>query len=155
MPDAASPARGQADFDAPAGRTVMEVLDIETVELTPDRVVLRVPVTQKVHQPYGILHGGVSALMAETAASYGGALSVPSGCHVVGIELNASHLRPVRRGTVTATATPVRKGRAIQVWDVSLVDDAGRDICRARCTLAVVNSPPPRPQGGNSLPDGS
>lgn len=146
-------------------RTVMGVLGIEAVEATPDRVVLSVPVTYKVHQPYGILHGGVSALLAETAASYGGNLSAPPGHHVVGIELNASHLRPMRHGVLTATATPIRRGRAIQVWDVVLTDDQGRDICRARCTLAVIRSPggpaagspedapePPsdaRPTGGN------
>jgi|SRR6185437_10516961 len=118
--------------------TVGEVLDIETVEATGDRVVLRLPVTWKVHQPYGILHGGVSALLAESAASFGAALSVPPGHQVVGIELNASHLRAVRDGTLTAVATPIRKGRTVQVWDIALTDDAGRDICRARCTMAVI-----------------
>ena len=129
------------DFDELAQHTVMGVLGIETVEATPDRVTLRVPVTAKVHQPSGLLHGGVSALLAETAASYGGALSAPEGHGVVGIELNASHLRAMREGTLTAVATPIRRGRTIQVWDISLNDDAGRDICRARCTLAVVLAP--------------
>jgi uncharacterized protein (TIGR00369 family) len=121
--------------------TVGEVLDIETVEATPERVVLRLPVTSKVHQPYGVLHGGVSALLAESAASFGGAVSVPPGQSVVGIELNASHLRPMTTGTLTAVATPVRKGRTIQVWDIALTDDADRAICRARCTLAVIARP--------------
>jgi 1,4-dihydroxy-2-naphthoyl-CoA hydrolase len=118
--------------------TVGEVLDIETVEATPERVVLRLPVTWKTHQPYGVLHGGVSALLAETAASFGGAVSVPPGQSVVGIELNASHLRPMTAGTLTAVATPIRKGRTVQVSDVALTDDDDRAICRARCTLAVV-----------------
>jgi 1,4-dihydroxy-2-naphthoyl-CoA hydrolase len=126
--------------------TVGAVLDIETVEATPERVVLRLPVTSKVHQPYGVLHGGVSALLAESAASFGGAVSVPPGQSVVGIELNASHLRPMTTGTLTAVATPVRKGRTIQVWDIALTDDDDRAICRARCTLAVI--PEPRPAGG-------
>ncbi len=134
---------GPIDFDALSERTVGAVLGIETVEATPDRVVLRLPVTWKVHQPYGILHGGVSALLAESAASYGGALSVPPGKLVVGIELNASHLRPMREGVLTATATPVRKGRTVQVWEIALVGDDGRAVCRARCTLAVVDAVAP------------
>src|SRR6185437_1222276 len=91
--------------------TVGEVLDIETVEATGDRVVLRLPVTWKVHQPYGILHGGVSALLAESAASLGASLAAGGDRQVVGIELNASHLRAVSDGHLTATATPLRVGR--------------------------------------------
>src|SRR5579875_3881992 len=118
------------------GRGVMGLLGIETVSATPERVELRVRVDDRLHQPYGILHGGVSALLAETAASFGGALAAPAGHHVVGIEINASHLRPMREGTLTAVATPIRAGRTVQVWDVALSDQAGRAICRARCTLA-------------------
>ncbi|HEX3948010.1 MAG TPA: PaaI family thioesterase [Acidimicrobiales bacterium] len=120
-------------------RTVGALLGIETVEVSPDRVELRLPVTWKVHQPYGILHGGVSALLAESAASIGGAVSVAPGQQVVGVELNASHLRPMTEGTLIAVATPVRKGRTIQVWDIALADDTGRAICRSRCTLAVID----------------
>lgn len=141
-PTASETASETADDPGPLALgqgTVGEVLEIETVEATGERVVLRLPVTWKVHQPYGILHGGVSALLAESAASYGAALSVPPGHQVVGVELNASHLRSVRDGTLTAVATPIRKGRTVQVWDIALTDDAGRDICRARCTLAVID----------------
>lgn len=119
---------------------VMAVLGVETLEATATRVVLRVPVTERVHQPMGLLHGGVSALLAETAASYGAALAAPPGHRVMGIELNASHLRGMRHGTLTATATPARVGRTVQVWDIDLTDEAGRRICRARCTLAVSGS---------------
>jgi 1,4-dihydroxy-2-naphthoyl-CoA hydrolase len=108
------------------------------VEAGPERVVLRVPVTWKVHQPYGILHGGVSALLAESAASFGGALAAGPDRRVVGIELNASHLRSVRDGHLTATATPLRVGRTVQVWEIALTDDDDRAICQARCTLAVL-----------------
>jgi uncharacterized protein (TIGR00369 family) len=110
---------------------------------------MRVPVTERVHQPYGILHGGVSALLAESAASYGGALAAPPGHHIVGIELNASHLRPMRDGVLTAVATPIRTGKTVQVWDIQLSDDGGRAICRARCTLAVVRSPGGAPGSGS------
>jgi len=130
----------------PDGRqSIHELLDVEVVEAGPARVVLRLPVDWKVHQPYGILHGGVSALLAESAASLGGAISAPPGKAVVGIELNASHLRSVQDGVLTAVATPIRKGRTIQVWDIAVTDDAGRDICRARCSLAVIDAPNPSP----------
>jgi 1,4-dihydroxy-2-naphthoyl-CoA hydrolase len=120
---------------------VHELLGVTTVEATPDRVVMTLPVDWKAHQPYGILHGGVSALLAESAASFGAAVSVPSGKYVVGIELNASHLRSMRSGVLTATATPVRKGRTVQVWAVHLTDETGKAICEARCTLAVIDTP--------------
>ena len=120
---------------------VHAALGMSVVEVSADRAVVTVPVTERVHQPYGLLHGGVSALLAESAASIGGAASVPAGKAVVGIELNASHLHSVRRGTLTAVATPLRKGRTIQVWDIAVSDDADRLICQARCTLAVVDAP--------------
>lgn len=145
MPDGSpstDPAVGSSvDFDEINKKTVAGLLNVETVEASRERVVLRLPVTWKTHQPFGVLHGGVSALLAETAASYGGSLSVPRGKSVVGIELNASHLRPMREGMLTATATPVRAGRSIQVWSVALTDDDGRAVCEARCTLAVVDQP--------------
>jgi 1,4-dihydroxy-2-naphthoyl-CoA hydrolase len=117
------------------------LLDVEVIEATPERVVLRLPVDSRVHQPYGILHGGVSALLAESAASFGGALNAEPGQGVVGIELNASHLRSLRTGHLTATATPIRVGRTIHVWRIDLTDDEGRDICAARCSLAVIDAP--------------
>jgi 1,4-dihydroxy-2-naphthoyl-CoA hydrolase len=118
------------------------LLDVEVVEATPERVVMRLPVDTRVHQPYGILHGGVSALLAESAASYGAALNAGPGRGVVGIELNASHLRSLREGHLTATATPIRVGRTVQVWRIALADDEGRSICEARCSLAVIDAPP-------------
>ena len=113
-------------------------LDIREVELHPDRVVLEVPIGPKVHQPYGILHGGVSALLAESAASMGGALSVGPEQIVVGVELNCSHLRSASSGVLRAVATPIRRGRTLQVWRIELTDDQDRAICEARCTLAVL-----------------
>ncbi|MEO9181348.1 MAG: PaaI family thioesterase [Acidimicrobiales bacterium] len=121
---------------------VNKQLGIHVVELTPEKVVLQVEVGPKVHQPYGILHGGVSALMAEGAASIGGAISVQPGEIVVGTELNCSHLRSMTSGTLTAIATPIRKGRTVHVWGIELTDDEGRMICVARCTLQVLKAPP-------------
>jgi uncharacterized protein (TIGR00369 family) len=122
--------------------TLHELLGIEIVLLSPEKVIMRVPVGPKVHQPYGVLHGGVSALLAEGAASIGGALSVGPDQFVVGTELNCSHLRSVSSGILTATATPIRKGRAVQVWGIDLTDDQGRLISVARCSLQVLKVPP-------------
>jgi len=134
-----APGDGPAPPDGNA--SIHELLDVEILEAGPQRVVMRIPVTWKVHQPYGILHGGVSALLAESAASIGAGLAAERGRSVVGIELNASHLRSVRDGHLTAEATPVRVGRTIQVWRISLTDDEGRAICEARCTLSVLGAP--------------
>jgi uncharacterized protein (TIGR00369 family) len=120
---------------------VHALLDVEVVEASAQRVELRVAVGPNVHQPFGILHGGVSALLAESAASIGGSLAAPEGHTVVGIELNASHLRPMRDGTLTAVATPARVGRRVQVWTIDLHDAEGRAICVARCSLAVIEVP--------------
>jgi 1,4-dihydroxy-2-naphthoyl-CoA hydrolase len=126
----------------PSGRhDIHELLDVEVLEASPEKVVLRLPVTWKVHQPYGILHGGVSALLAESAASFGASLAAGPDRQVVGIEINASHLRGMREGNLTASATPVRVGRTVQVWSIDLTDDDGRAICTARCTLAVIGAP--------------
>jgi uncharacterized protein (TIGR00369 family) len=120
---------------------VNDLLDIETVLATPEKVVMRVKVDHKVHQPFGILHGGVSALLAEGAASIGGAVSVGPDQIVVGTELNCSHLRSMSSGTLTATATPIRKGRTVHVWGIELTDDQDRLICVARCSLQVLKAP--------------
>lgn len=126
----------------PSGRhDIHELLDVEVIEASPEKVVLRVPVTWKVHQPYGILHGGVSALLAESAASFGASLAAGSDRRVAGIELNASHLRGLQDGHLTATATPLRIGRTVQVWSIALTDDNDRAICAARCTVAVLEGP--------------
>jgi 1,4-dihydroxy-2-naphthoyl-CoA hydrolase len=130
---------GLAGVDPAAG--IHGLLGVEMLETTPDRVVLRLPVDWKVHQPYGILHGGVSALLAESAASLGAALAAGPGKGVVGIELNASHLRSLRDGHLIATATPIRVGRTLQVWAIALTDDDGRAICAARCTVSVIDAP--------------
>lgn len=121
---------------------VNQQLGVEVVLVSPDKVVMQVEVGPKVHQPYGILHGGVSALLAEGAASIGGAVSVGPDEIVVGTELNCSHLRSMSSGTLTATATPVRKGRTVHVWAIDLTDETGRLICVARCTLQVLKAPP-------------
>ena len=118
--------------------SLLHTLGIALTELAAERVVATMPVTPRVHQPMGFLHGGASVALAESVASIGGALAAP-GRHVFGLEINANHLRPVRAGTLTATGTPLHRGRTTQVWDVRIADEEGRLVCVARCTLAVVD----------------
>ncbi len=115
-----------------------ETLDIVTEEATPDRVVLTMSVGSKVHQPMGLLHGGVSAVLAESAASMGSQLNVDPGAQTaVGVDLNITHLRSVKSGIVRATAVPLRRGRTLHVWSVDIAADDGRLVAVARCTVAV------------------
>lgn len=116
-------------------------LGADVVSVSGDEVVMTINVGPQVHQPYGIMHGGVSALVAESAASIGGAAAVGPDKVVVGTELNCSHLRSVRSGVLTVTATPIRKGRTVHVWGINITDEAGRLICVARCSLAVIDAP--------------
>lgn len=122
---------------------VAELLGIEIEEMGPERVTATMPVTPDHHQPFGLLHGGVSVVLAETAASVGAYLAAPEGKGAAGIEVNANHVRPMREGTLTATATPLHTGQTTQVWEVKLRDEADRLVCASRCTLAVVDHTAP------------
>ena len=119
--------------------TLLTTLGIEIVEATKDRVVGRMPIGPKVHQPFGVLHGGASVALAETVASTGGWMNVDQEKErVVGIEINANHLRAKSDGLLTAIAKPVHVGRRTQVWEVRITDEEGKPVCVSRCTLAVV-----------------
>lgn len=97
------------------------------------------PVEARTHQPFGRLHGGASVVLAETVASMAGALVVdPSEKLVVGLEINANHLRPVRAGLVTARATAEALGQTTQVWTIRITDEAGKLVTLSRITLAVI-----------------
>ena len=127
------------DLAAMAPGTLIENLGIEIVELRDDALVGRMPVDRRSVQPAGVLHGGASVALAETLASWAGYLAVDrEKFHVVGQEINANHIRPVFTGWVTATATPAAIGRRSHVWEVRIVDDAGKLACISRCTLAVI-----------------
>lgn len=118
--------------------TIHETLGIRQIEASADRVVLELDVDARVHQPFGLLHGGASAVLAESAASMGGFLATgEEGSYVVGVDLNITHLRAKRSGTVTATATPVRIGRTVHVWAIDIIGEDGKQVAVARCTLAV------------------
>jgi 1,4-dihydroxy-2-naphthoyl-CoA hydrolase len=130
-------------FAARQQETLLSTIGIEIVEAGRDRVVARMPVGPKVHQPFGLLHGGASVALAETVASTGAWMNVDQERErVVGLEINANHLRAKRDGVVTAVATPVHVGRKTQVWEVRITDEAGKAVCVSRCTLAVIPAAP-------------
>jgi uncharacterized protein (TIGR00369 family) len=121
----------------PLSETVLATLGIDLVEATGERVVLHLEVGPQVHQPYGYLHGGVSVLLAETAASVGASIAAGPDKRVLGMEINANHMRTVRDGKVITVGTPIHQGRSTQVWAVEVRDEEDRLICISRCTLAV------------------
>jgi len=128
-----------AKLRANATKNLATTLGIDLVEITAERVVATMPVDDRTRQPFGILHGGASVALAETVASLGGTMNVDiERFSVVGIEINANHIRAKREGVVTGTAMPVHLGRSTQVWEIRIVDEEQRPICISRCTLAVV-----------------
>lgn len=124
-------------FDLSGSNTIHETLGVRVVDATPDLVVLEMDVGPRVHQPFGLLHGGASAVIAESAASMGAFLNCREGEFSVGTDLNVSHLRAKRDGKVVATATPVRKGRSLHVWSIDIADENGKLVAVARCTIAI------------------
>lgn len=118
----------------------MDTLGIELTEFTPERVVASMPVTSRTHQPFGIMHGGVSAVLAETVASSGSYLFIdPDRQSAVGLEINANHISSVRDGIIKAVGVPVHVGQSTLVWDIRIHDEAGHLVCIARCTIAVID----------------
>lgn len=126
-------------FPGTQKETLLTTLGIEITEATRDRVTATMPVGPRVHQPFGLLHGGASVVLAETVASTGAFMNCQLDKEMaVGIEINANHLRGKRDGVLTAVATPVHKGRSTHVWEVRITDEAGKPVCISRCTLAIV-----------------
>jgi len=116
-------------------------MGLEVLELTPERVVGRMPVEGNT-QPLGLWHGGASCVLAETLGSIGAAAHAQPDRVALGVDLNATHHRSARSGWVTGTATALRLGRSVVSYEVVLVDDAGERICTARLTCQIVS---PRP----------
>ncbi|TZF82874.1 hotdog fold thioesterase [Cognatilysobacter lacus] len=143
MTDAASPSPFRstatlADLNALSAGTAMVPLGIVFTERGPDFLRGTMPVDERTRQPYGLLHGGASVLLAETLGSTAGNLCVPEDRICVGIEINANHLRGVRDGVVTGTARPLHLGASTHVWEIRIEDARGRLACVSRLTLAVV-----------------
>lgn len=120
-------------------RGIAEVLGIEIVEVSENKVVATMPVDSRTHQPFGILHGGASVVLAESVASIGTWNLIDKKNEMaVGIEINANHIRSKREGTVTAVGTPLHKGRKTMVWDIKITDEEEKLICVSRCTLSII-----------------
>lgn len=114
-------------------------LGIEFVEIGESWVSARMPVDDRTVQPYGILHGGASVLLAETVGSCAANLCVEEDkAYCVGLDINANHIRSASTGWVIGTARPFHVGRSTQVWEIRIVDEADNLICISRLTMAVV-----------------
>jgi 1,4-dihydroxy-2-naphthoyl-CoA hydrolase len=120
--------------------SLVKDLGIEYAETDPVRVVMTMPVDERHVQPMGFLHGGASVVLAETVATVGAWLNCPEGKTAFGTEINASHLRPKREGTLTAVGKPVSVGSTNQVWEVQIRDEDDKPVCVSRCRLAVVDA---------------
>jgi 1,4-dihydroxy-2-naphthoyl-CoA hydrolase len=118
--------------------TAVAYLGIEFIEIGDDFLRARVPVDARTIQPYGLLHGGVSVVLAETIGSSGAYFSSPEGHRCVGLDINANHLRGVTSGWVTGTARPVHRGKTTQVWQIDLTNEAGELTCVSRLTMAML-----------------
>jgi 1,4-dihydroxy-2-naphthoyl-CoA hydrolase len=128
--------------------TIGEVLDIRFEAFDENSLTASMVIDHRTHQPYGLLHGGASVVLAETVGSMASYLCIdPRKFFCVGLEVNANHLRGLRSGRVTAVARPVHIGRTTHVWDIRLTSDEGKASCISRLTMAVVpvgEQPPAR-----------
>jgi 1,4-dihydroxy-2-naphthoyl-CoA hydrolase len=121
---------------------LIRLLGLRFEEVSGDRVVLTCPVTPELHQPYGLVHGGVHASLAETAASVAGSLWFGDRGKVVGVSNHTDFLRAVRSGELRAEATPLARGRTTQLWQVEIRDDQGRLVAHAKVRLQNVAEAP-------------
>jgi 1,4-dihydroxy-2-naphthoyl-CoA hydrolase len=120
--------------------TMTDQIGIEITDFGDQYLCGKMPVDKRTRQPFGLLHGGASAVLAESLGSIGGGMHIDlKKQSVVGIELNASHLRAVSSGWVYGLAKAVRLGNKIQVWEIDISDENKNKICKARLTLAVIN----------------
>lgn len=119
--------------------TLLNSLGIDVLEVEKGRVVATMPVDERTRQPFGLLHGGASVALAETVASIGAYELVDKETEaVVGLEINANHIKAKRDGLVTATGTVLHHGRKTMVWDIKITDEEDNLICISRCTIAVI-----------------
>jgi 1,4-dihydroxy-2-naphthoyl-CoA hydrolase len=121
--------------------TMMQGLEIVVTEIGDDFIRGTMPVDERTHQPYGLLHGGASVALAETLGSAGANMCVDqSRYRCLGQEINANHVRSVRRGSVTGTARPLHIGGRSQVWSIDIANESGELVCVSRLTMAVLRT---------------
>ncbi|WLR55759.1 hotdog fold thioesterase [Mesobacillus subterraneus] len=120
-------------------KTLLGSLGIEITELQKGKVVATMPVDDRTRQPFGLLHGGASVALAETVASVGSFELVDKENEVVvGLEINANHIRAKKDGLVTAVGTVLHQGKTTMVWDIKITDEEEKLVCVSRCTIAVI-----------------
>ena len=128
-------------FKDKTASTMVEALGIEVTDFGDQYICGKMPVDHRTKQPFGLLHGGASVALAETLGSMGAGMQIDLNAHaVVGIEINASHLKAVKDGWVFGRATAVRVGRKIQVWKIDIEDEKENLVCKSRLTLAVIKN---------------
>lgn len=119
---------------------MVEHVDIEFIEIGADYLKAKMPVTEKTRQPFGLLHGGASVVLAESLGSVAANLLLdPAKQMAVGLEINANHLRSVKEGFVTGTASPLHIGKTTQVWDIKITNEAGALVASSRITMAILD----------------
>jgi len=136
MGTAVSPAPNLPD-ELPTQAALLDRMGIELVEVAADRLVATMPVEGNT-QPFGLLHGGASCVLAETLGSIGSTLWGMPDRYAVGVDINATHHRAVREGVVTGVATPVHRGRSVATYEVVVSDNQHRRVCTARITCLLV-----------------
>ena len=128
-------------FKDKTASTMVEALGIEVTDFGDQYICGKMPVDHRTKQPFGLLHGGASVALAETLGSMGAGMQIDLNAHaVVGIEINASHLKAVKDGWGFGRATAVRVGRKIQVWKIDIEDEKENLVCKSRLTLAVIKN---------------
>ncbi len=121
--------------------SLLHRMDIKVTEATMERVVATMPVEGNT-QPYGLLHGGASVVLAETLGSIGAALHAGKDRIVVGTDINATHHRAARAGLVTGVATPISVGNTLSAWEIVVSDEDGKRVCTSRLTCLIRQAPP-------------
>ncbi|MEI5985550.1 hotdog fold thioesterase [Sphingobacterium sp. PU5-4] len=117
-------------------------LDIKATSISDDEIIAEMPVNEKVKQPYGLLHGGASCVLAESVGSIASNMVVDGNVYAgVGLEINANHIRPVTKGKVTAICKPLHIGKTTHVWDIKINNERGALVCISRLTIAVIKKP--------------
>lgn len=132
----------QTLIEKTAENELMQFLGVKIVETSAERVVLTMEVTPKIHQYVGIMNGGVSLYLCETAASIGVVANADlTKVTPVGVEINANHIRAVSKGILTVTATPIFPGRTMSVWKIEILNDKGKLVCTSRCSILLQKRP--------------
>lgn len=122
--------------------SIVKLLDIKFTGWDDNSLTATMPVNENTHQPYGILHGGASVVLAESVGSFASMLVIDQSKYfAVGLEVNANHLRPVMSGIVTAVCTPVHLGGKTHVWDIKISNEEGKMVCISRLTTAIIDKP--------------